>query len=83
MLTTFYANSGNFDAAKKTLHDLENALNSLRRSRGFSNYGSFLESNFESARGIYYSSQGQWIESERALRKAIHLLEMQSEQVKK
>ena len=82
LLTSYYAYSGNFDAAKKALNDLENTLNTLRRSRAFSNYGSFWESSYESARGIYYSSQGQWIESERALRKAIHLLEMQYEKVK-
>jgi len=82
LLSSYYSYSGNFEAAKKTLDDLENTLNGLRRSRGFTTYGAFWESNYESARGIYYSTQGQWIESERALRKAIHLLETQYEKVK-
>ena len=82
LLSSYYSYSGNFEAAKKTLDDLENTLNGLRRSRGFTTYGAFWESNYESARGIYYSTQGQWVESERALRKAIHLLETQYEKVK-
>lgn len=82
LLTSYYSYSGNFEAAKKTLDILENTLNGLRRARSFTSYGPFWESNYESARGIYYSTQGQWIESERALRKAIHLLEMQYEKVK-
>ncbi|AGG34039.1 hypothetical protein D521_1471 [beta proteobacterium CB] len=82
LLSSYYSYSGNFEAAKKTLDILENTLNGLSRARSFTSYGPFWESNYESARGIYYSTQGQWIESERALRKAIHLLEMQYEKVK-
>ncbi len=82
LLTSFYANSGNFEAAKKSLETLEETLNNLRRARSFTTYGPSWETAFESARGIYFSSQGQWLESERALRKALFLLETQYEKVK-
>ena len=82
LLTSYYANSGNFEAAKKSLETLENTLNSLRRARGFTTYGSIWEASYESARGIYFSSQGQWVESERSLRKTLHLLEAQYDKVK-
>ena len=82
LLTSYYANSGNFEAAKKSLEALENTLNSLRRARGFTTYGSMWEAAYESARGIYFSSQGQWVESERSLRKTLHLLETQYDKVK-
>lgn len=82
LLTSYYANSGNFEAAKKSLETLENTLNSLRRARGFTTYGSMWEASYESARGIYFSSQGQWVESERSLRKTLHLLEAQYDKVK-
>lgn len=75
LLTSFYVNSGNFDAGKTTLDGMENALASLRSSRGYSNFGPNWESAFESARGIYFSGQGQWVESERAFRKALFILE--------
>lgn len=82
LLTSYYANSGNFEAAKKSLEALENTLNSLRRARGFTTYGSMWGAAYESARGIYFSSQGQWVESERSLRKTLHLLEAQYDKVK-
>ena len=82
LLTTYYVNSGNFEAAKKSLDAMEGSLNILRRSRGYSTYGPFWESGYESARGIYFSGQGQWLESERSLRKTLHLLETQYEKVK-
>ncbi|WP_353203087.1 hypothetical protein [Polynucleobacter sp.] len=66
--------SGNFEQAKLELTKLENLLNSLKRVRDYSTYGPQWESQYESARGIYFSYQGQWIESERSLRKAIQLL---------
>jgi len=82
LLTTYYVYSGNFDAAKKELDNLESKLNGLRGSRGYMEYGSNWEAGYESARGIYFSGQGQWIESERALRRALHLLETQYQKVK-
>ncbi|WP_062311095.1 CHAT domain-containing protein [Polynucleobacter sinensis] len=82
LLSSYYSYSGNFEAAKKALDALEATLNTLRRTKAFTNYGPFWESNYESARGIYYSTQGQWVESERSLRKAIFLLEAQYEKVK-
>ena len=82
LLTSFYANSGNFEASKKSLETLEETLNNLRKARSFTTYGPSWEAAFESARGIYFSSQGQWLESERALRKALFLLETQYEKVK-
>lgn len=82
LLTSYYANSGNFEAAKKSLETLEETLNNLRRVKSFTTYGPTWESAYESARGVYFSSQGQWVESERALRKALFLLETQYEKVK-
>lgn len=82
LLTSFYANSGNFEASKKSLETLEETLSNLRRARSFTTYGPSWETAFESARGIYFSSQGQWLESERALRKALFFLESQYEKVK-
>lgn len=82
LLTTYYASSGNFDAAKKALDATENSLFTLRRSRAYTTYGPFWESGYESARAIYFSGQGQWVESERSFRKALSLLEAQYEKVK-
>jgi tetratricopeptide (TPR) repeat protein len=74
-LITGYSIAGNFDDAKKELDAQQNLFISLRSSRNFGIYGSIWESNFESTRGIYFLNQGQWVESERALRRAIYLLE--------
>jgi CHAT domain-containing protein/tetratricopeptide (TPR) repeat protein len=82
LLTTYYVNSGNFEAAKKSLDELESVLFTLRRSRNYTTYGPIWEAGYESARGIYFSGQGQWLESERALRRAISSLEAQYEKVK-
>jgi CHAT domain-containing protein len=82
LLTTYYVNSGNFEAAKKSLDELESVLFTLRRSRNYTSYGPIWEAGYESARGIYFSGQGQWLESERALRRAISSLEAQYEKVK-
>ncbi|BDT75697.1 CHAT domain-containing tetratricopeptide repeat protein [Polynucleobacter sp. KF022] len=82
LLTTYYVNSGNFDAAKKALDAMEGTLSVLKRSRGYMEYGPIWESGYESARGIYFSGQGQWLESERALRKTLHILETQYQIVK-
>lgn len=82
LLVTYYVNSGNFDAAKKELDTMEGTLNSLKRSRGYMEYGPIWEAGYEGSRGIYFSGQGQWVESERALRKTLHLLEAQYQKVK-
>jgi CHAT domain-containing protein len=82
LLLTYYVNSGNFEAAKKTLQTMEGTLVSLKNSRGYMEYGSNWEAAYESARGIYFSGQGQWLESERSLRKTLHLLEAQYQKVK-
>ena len=82
LLLTYYVNSGNFEAAKKTLQTMESTLVSLKNSRGYMEYGSNWEAAYESARGIYFSGQGQWLESERSLRKTLHLLEAQYQKVK-
>jgi CHAT domain-containing protein len=82
LLTTYYVNSGNFELAKKELDTMENTLSSLKRSRGYMEYGPVWESGYESARGVYFSGQGQWLESERSLRKTLHLLEAQYQKVK-
>ena len=82
LLLTYYANSGNFEAAKKTLETMDATLSNLKRSRGYMEYGSIWEASYESARGIYFSGQGQWLESERSLRKTLHLLEAQYQKVK-
>jgi CHAT domain-containing protein len=82
LLTTAYANAGNFEAAKTALDNTEAALLNVKKFKAYAVYGPAWESGYESARGIYFSSQGQWIESERAFRKAIHLLEQGYEKVK-
>ena len=82
LLTTYYVNSGNFDLAKKELETMDATLNSLKRSRGYMEYGPIWESSYESARGIYFSGQGQWLESERSLRKTLYLLETLYQKVK-
>ena len=82
LLLTYYANSGNFEAAKKTLETMDATLSNLKRSRGYMEYGPIWEASYESARGIYFSGQGQWLESERSLRKTLHLLEAQYQKVK-
>ena len=82
LLITYHVNSGNFEAAKKELEVMEGVLSGLKRSRGYMEYGSIWEAAYESARGIYFSGQGQWLESERSLRKTLHLLEAQYQKVK-
>jgi CHAT domain-containing protein len=82
LLTGFYVNSGNFEQAKKELDAMESILSGLKRSRGYMEYGPIWESGYESARGIYFSGQGQWLESERSLRKTLYLLETQYQKVK-
>ncbi|MEI7565886.1 MAG: CHAT domain-containing tetratricopeptide repeat protein [Burkholderiaceae bacterium] len=82
VLTTSHAAAGNFEASKKALNNMESTLFILRRSSNYENQGPFWESNLLSARGIYFSSQGQWIESEKAFRSAIRFLEKGYEKVK-
>ena len=82
LLTSYYTYSGNFEAAKNSLEAMENTLSILKRGRGYTLYGSNWEAAYESARGLYFSGQGQWVESERALRKTLNLLELQYESVK-
>jgi tetratricopeptide (TPR) repeat protein len=82
LLASYYVYSGNFDLAKKTLDQMEGTLATLKRSRAYMDFGSNWEGSYESARGIYFSGQGQWLESERSLRKTLFLLEAQYEKVK-
>jgi len=82
LLTSYYVYSGNFESAKKSLEAMEGTLGALKRSRGYMEYGPNWEASFESARGIYFSGQGQWLEGERSLRKTLHLLETQYQKVK-
>lgn len=82
LLTTYYVNSGNFELAKKELNTMESTLGSLKRSRGFMEYGPIWEAAYEGARGVYFSGQGQWLESERSLRKTLYFLEAQHQKVK-
>jgi CHAT domain-containing protein len=82
LLTSYYVNSGNFESAKKSLERMEGTLSSLKRSRGYMEFGPIWEAAYESARGIYFSGQGQWLESERSLRKTLYLLEAQYQKVK-
>jgi len=82
LLTGYYVNSGNFESAKKSLDIMEDKLSSLKRSRGYMEYGPIWEASYESARGIYFSGQGLWLESERSLRKTLYLLEAQYQKVK-
>jgi CHAT domain-containing protein len=82
VLTTSHAAAGNFEAAKNALNNMESTLFILRRNINYESHGPFWESNFVSARGIYFSSQGQWIESEKAFRSAIRFLEQGYNKVK-
>ena len=82
LIITSNSSAGNFEAAKIALDDLESLMFTLRRTRAYFDYGSNWESGYESARGIFFSSQGKWIESERALKKAIRLLEEIYQKVK-
>lgn len=82
LLVTSYAAAGNFVASKNALDNMESTLSGLRRSRAYMTHGSNWEASYETARGRYFSTQGMWIESERAYRKAIRLLEQGYEKVK-
>jgi len=77
-----YSIAGNFEQAQKELDAQQNVFIRLRSSRNFSIYGPIWEANFESTRGMYFLNQGQWVESERALRRAIYLLEEGYQRVK-
>jgi len=77
LLVGYYATAGNFSASKQTLDDLENNIKRLKNARNVKlELMSYWDSQLESARGIYFNSQAQWVESERSLRKAIQLLEL-------
>ena len=54
LLTSYYVNSGNFESAKKSLERMEGTLSSLKRSRGYMEFGPIWEAAYESARGIYF-----------------------------
>lgn len=82
LLVSTLSGAGNFDAAKAELAKLENTMIILRRARDYGTYGTIWESQYESARGIMFSRQGQWVEGERSLRKAIQLLKVDYEKVK-
>jgi CHAT domain-containing protein len=82
LLTSYYVYSGNFESAKKTLDAMDDTLGKLKRLRNYIESGPTWEAAYESARGIYFSGQGQWLESERSLRKTLHLLESQYKKVK-
>lgn len=75
LLVINYATVGNFETAKTTLVEMDNLLNRLRRAPLVAEYISIWEANVESARGTLLWQQGQWVESERSLRKALRLLQ--------
>lgn len=74
LLVVNYATVGNFEAAKAMLLDADAQMVSMKRSPRLAEFITIWESQLESSRGVYFSSQGQWIESERANRKALRLL---------
>jgi len=74
LLVANYTIIGNFDKAKAILQEADDRMVSLRRSPKLGEYVSYWEANLESTRGIYLWQQGQWVESERSLRKALRLL---------
>lgn len=82
LLITYYTNSGDFDAAKNALEVMQDRIGSLRSSPVALDYGANWMASYESARGVYFSGQGQWVESERAFRRALNLLEAQYQKVK-
>lgn len=74
LLVANYTAVGNFEKAQALLLDADALMTSLRRSPRLADYVTVWEGNLESTRGIYFWQQGQWVESERALRKALRLL---------
>jgi CHAT domain-containing protein len=74
--------AGNFDRARNELVQQENLLTTLRRVPAYQTNASTWETQYESARGIFFLYQGQWIESERSLRKAVNLLKADYKKVK-
>ena len=82
-LITALSSSGDFDKAKIALLNMEKLLQSLKRSPSYSKFGAGWETQYESARGVFFYHQGQWVESERALRKAVNSLKNSYEKVNK
>ncbi|NDC49607.1 MAG: hypothetical protein EBZ61_11125, partial [Micrococcales bacterium] len=76
LLVGMYSTIGNFEAAKLALLEADAQMVMMRRSPRLAEFSDRAESQLESARGVYFSSQGLWIESERSLRKAIRYLEL-------
>lgn len=74
--------AGNFDRARSELAQQEALIYTLRRVPAYEANASNWETQYESARGIFFLHQGQWIESERSLRKAINLLQVDYKKVK-
>ncbi len=74
LLVGAYSSTGNFEAAKASMLDADAQMTLMRRSPRLGEFVNLWESQVESARGIYLSSQGLWVESERAYRKALHFL---------
>lgn len=83
LLVANHAAMGNFEAAKTLLLETDSLLVSFKRSPRLADFITIWESNLETTYGIYYASQGQWVESERANRKALRLLYKAYEDAKK
>ncbi len=75
LLVANYTTVGNFEKARAILLDADALMVTLRRSPRLTDYVAYWEANLESTRGIFYWQQGQWVESERSLRKALRLLQ--------
>ena len=59
LLVGYYATAGNFSASKQTLDELENNIKQLKNARNIKlELVSYWDSQFESARGIYFNHQG-------------------------
>ena len=83
LLVNSYAVIGNFDAAKTMLLDADAMMVRLRSSPRLGDFAAIWEGNLESSRGVYFWQQGQWVESERALRRALRFLNQGYEAAKK
>lgn len=77
LLVGNYAVMGDLERARRLLLDADSQLVLMRNSPRALDYMPYWEASLESTRGIFFWQQGQWVESERALRKALRLLHQQ------
>lgn len=82
LLVGNYAVMGDLERARRLLLDTDSQLVLLRTSPRALELMPYWEASLESTRGVFFWQQGQWVESERSLRKALRLLRQQYESAK-